>query len=74
MCYLIVYVLSVLCYSYCYYTKSVLPIMLNKIQFKFKFNWIPRHIRTNLTFIFNNCKIRSGVRFKMPVLYWTNNF
>ena len=34
MCDLIVYVLSVqLCYSNCYYTKSVLPIMLNKIQF-----------------------------------------
>ena len=35
MCDLIVYVLSVqLCYSNCYCTKSVLLIMLNKIQFK----------------------------------------
>ena len=34
MCDLLVYVLSVpLCYSNCYYTKSVLLIMLNKIQF-----------------------------------------
>ena len=35
MCDLLVYVLSVqMCYSNCYYTKSVLPIMLNKIQLK----------------------------------------
>ena len=48
MCDPIVYVLSVqLCYSNCYYTKSVLPIMLNKIQFNSKDTGVAATIGTN---------------------------
>ena len=45
MCDLLVYVLSVpLCYSNCYYTKSVLLIMLNKIQFNSKKKRTKKHV------------------------------